>query len=635
MILSILRKAASLPFFLFCSFLLGFFLFLFEYEWVDLSRIHRFVSARPSVVLDDAGNELFRFELDHREPVPYEKIPRVLINAFLAAEDHKFFSHSGISIKGIIRSTIINCLKRRIVQGASTITQQVARGVFLSNRQTMGRKIREAFVAFQLERRFTKEQIFELYVNTIYFGRGTYGVEAACQRFWNKSVSEISIDEAATLAAVAKSARLYSPLNAPESAKRRRNIILYSMFKLGFISEEECRVGREKEMEIQDCISGDAVKLYIQERVRMWAEKKWGKEVLYQKGLKIKTTINSRRQNLAEKLFCKKVEMLREKVGDSLNGGMISIEPRTGKIKVCIGGYDFRESQFNRAFQAVRQMGSSFKPIVYTAAMLDGIEMDTVMIDEPLEMPMPGRDEPWAPKNWTRKFEGAMTLAKALSRSNNIVTIKALLKIGSQKVIDLAKMFGIHRSLSPYPSLALGVAEATVKESVAAFNVFANNGVYVEPYLIEWVKDRYGKKLWEHKRFSKRVLDVKTNSKMVNALSFQLKKLQERLGYKYWIDAEVVGKTGSTNGASTTWYVGATPELTTSVYIGRDDNKPMGRYVFGIHTAYPIWFEFYKKLAFSNKQFYRDPSLREVEIDWTSGHRSYSKEKYNTVVLLK
>jgi penicillin-binding protein 1A len=620
---------------LFCSFLIGFFLFIFEYEWVDLSRIHCFVSARPSVVLDDEGNELFRFELDRRELVPYEKIPSVLVKAFLAAEDHKFFSHSGISLKGIVRSTIVNCLKGKIVQGASTITQQVARGIFLSNRQTMGRKIREAFVAFQLERRFTKQQIFELYINTIYFGRGIYGVEAASQRFWNKSVTQISVDEAATLAAVAKSARWYSPLNAPDNAKQRCNIILYSMFRLGFISELEYRDARAREMEIQNVVSGDAVKLYIQERVRMWAEKKWGKEALYRNGLKIKTTINRGRQDLAEKLFCKKIETLRPKVGESVNGGMISIEPSTGKIKVCIGGYNFKQSQFNRAFQAVRQMGSSFKPIVYAAAILEGIEMDTVMIDEPLEMQMPGCDVLWAPTNWTRKFEGAMTLSKALSCSNNIVTIKALLKIGVEKVIELARKFGLHRSLFPYPSLALGVAESTVLESVAAFNVFANNGVYVEPYMIEWVKDRWGKKLWEHQRSSKRVLDIKTNSKMINVLSFQLKKLRERLGYKSWIDAEVVGKTGSTNGASTTWYVGATPELTTSVYIGRDDNKPMGRYVFGMQTAYPIWFEFYRKLAFSNRQFYRDPALREVKIDWTSGHRAYDQDGRDTVVLLK
>ena len=262
------------------------------------------------------------------------------------------------------------------------------------------------------------------------------------------------------------------------------------MCRLGFISEEECSKLSQKELIIEDHVSGNVVTLYIKEKIRQWAEKKWGKDTLYRKGLKIQTTINSKQQALAEKLFCKKVEELREKIGPQLNGGMLSIEPSTGKIKVCIGGYSFRESQFNRAFQAVRQMGSSFKPIVYTAAMLAGIEMDTVMVDEPMEMTFPGCGEPWKPKNWTRRFDGKMTLARALSHSNNIITIKTLLKTGISNVIDLARKFGIKRALPEYPSIALGISEATVKENVAAFNVFANNGVHVEPYLVEWVKDK-------------------------------------------------------------------------------------------------------------------------------------------------
>lgn len=558
-----------------------------------------------------------------------------MVNAFIATEDHKFFSHSGISIKGILRLLALNLYHRRIVGGGSTITQQVARSLFLSRKQTVLRKIREAFISFQLERHFTKKQILELYLNNIYFGRGIYGVEAACQRFWKKSIAKLSINEAATLAAVAKSAKLYSPLNAPENAKRRRNIILNSMRKLGYISTEDYENSIEKELVIKDHIPGNAVRLYIQERIRQWAEKKWGKDALYTKGLQIQITINTEKQTLAEKFFRTDITRHREKICDQLNGGMLSIEPRNGKIKVCVGGYDFHESQFNRAFQAVRQMGSSFKPIVYTAAILNGIGADTVMVDEPLEMHLPGCPKAWKPKNWNHRFEGKMTLAKALSYSNNIVTIKTLLKTGIPKVITLAKRFGLHRSLQPYPSLALGTVEATVAQSVASFNIFANNGIYVEPYLIEWVKDRWGKKLWQHQSINKRVLDSKTNSKMVNILSLRLKKHKEVVGAKNWIDAEVIGKTGSTNGAGTTWFVGATPELTTSIYLGRDDNKPMGRYVFSTQTAYPIWLNLYKNLSFDKKQFYIDPELKEVSIDWVTGRDSYNPGGKDTVVLLK
>jgi len=558
-----------------------------------------------------------------------------LVKAFIAAEDHEFFDHKGISVRGIVRSILVNLALGRIVQGASTITQQVARGMFLSNERTVWRKIREAFLSFQLERHFTKEQIFELYVNTIYFGRGIYGVEAACRRFWNKSVLDISIDEAATLVPVAKSARLYSPLNELESAKQQRNTTLLKMRRCKFISQEQYEAAIAKDLVIQDYLPGDSIRLYIQEWIRQWAEQKWGKEMLYQKGLKIQSTINSSMQELAEKSFCNKVCELRKTVGDELNGGMLSLESHTGKIKVCIGGNDFRESQYNRAFQAVRQMGSSFKPIVYTAALRQGIDIDTVMVDEPVEMKLPGCDTIWRPRNWDRCFDGPMTLARALSFSNNIITIKTLLKVGIPDVIRLARQFGVVRALSPYPALALGTAEATVEESVASFNVFTNNGIYVQPYLVEWVKDQWGQKLWRHEPFSSRVIDGITNSQMVNVLSLRLKQIQRRYGYNEWIQAEVIGKSGSTNGAVTTWFVGATPELTTSIYLGRDDNKPMGRDVFGSQTAYPIWFKFYKKLSFNKRQFYVDPNLKEVAINWLTGDETSDRRGRNTVIILK
>jgi len=617
------------------SFALGAFFYFFEHDWIDFSSFKPFSHAKPSIILDDEGHEFARFSLDRREPVSFDKLPDILVKAFIAAEDHNFFKHFGISMRGILRSFLINLSRGRVVQGASTITQQLARGMFLSSEKTIWRKVREMFLSFQLERHFTKEQIFELYVNNVYFGRGIYGVEAACRRFWNKSVFDITIDEAATLVPVAKSARLYSPLNAPENAKRQRDITLKKMKRCGFISQVQYEKSIKKDLKIQDYLPGNAIRLYIQERIRQWAEQKWGKDVLYQGGLKIQATINRTKQELAEKAFCKKVCELRKTVGDELNGGMISLESHTGKIKACIGGNSFRESQFNRAFQAVRQMGSSFKPIVYTTALCHGIGVDTIMVDEPVEMQLPGCDTIWRPRNWDRCFEGPMTLARALSFSNNIITIKTLLKTGIYEVIDLARRFGLNRALSPYPALALGTAEATVEESAAAFNVFANNGVYVEPNLIEWVRDRWGQKLWEYEPVSRQVLDLKTNSKMVNVLSLRLKQMKRLIGDKDWIQAEVIGKSGSTNGAVTTWFVGSTPGLTTSIYLGRDDNKPMGRYVFGSQTAYPIWFEFYKKLNFDKKQFYIDPDLKEVSINWVTGYKNYGKRNKDTVVILK
>lgn len=602
----------------FMSFLVGVFIYVLQHEAVDFSVLEHISHAKPSILLDDQGKEFARFAQDKREWVTFDQLSSDLVKAFIAAEDHNFFSHSGISLKGIVRSFFVNLYHRRVVQGASTITQQLAKLMFLSYNRSLKRKIQEALLAFQLERHFTKEQILERYVNNVYFGRGIYGVAAAAQRFWGKTIDQISLHEAASLAAVAKSARYYSPLNALEKARRRRNIVLRSMFRLGFIDPDKYDAAKLNDLVIQDHLSGNGVRLYIQEWIRQWAENKWGRDALYTKGLNIQTTINSKQQAIAEKLFCKKVEELRKKVGENLNGGMISIEPNTGKIKVCIGGYNFRESQYNRAFQATRQVGSSFKPIVYATALQQGLRMDDVLVDEPLEMTFPGWSHVWKPRNWTRRFDGQMTLLKALATSNNIVTIKTALQAGIDNVVSVAKQFCFSKSLFPYPSIALGTVEASVEENVAAFNVFANNGWYVKPVLVDWVKDEWGKKLWECKTYTKKVLDSNVNSKMVHALALRLKQYKKAMGGK-WIDAEVIGKTGSTNEAGTTWYVGATPELTTALYLGRDDNKPMGRYVFGYQTAYPVWLEFYRKLYFTKKHFYIDPNLREIPIDWNTG----------------
>ncbi len=609
--------------------------YLFHTTRIDFSVIEQQSTVMPSVLLDDQGNELMRFELDKREPVPYEKIPPHLVEAFIAAEDHKFFSHVGISFKGIIRSMLVNLYYRRAVQGASTITQQLARLLFLSNERTLSRKLKELFFTLQLEQQLTKEQILELYLNNIYFGRGIYGVETASRRFWNKTVTEITLEEAATLAAVAKSARFYSPLNAPRSSKQRRNVILRSMCNLKIITPEECARAQSKELILHDHLAGSPIRLYVYEWARQWAEHMFGKHTLYRGGLKIKTTINIAAQEKAEKAFSEVVGPMREKMGDNLNGGMISFEVSTGLIKAMVGGFDFKQSQFNRAVQAYRQMGSSFKPILYSYALKQGVGMDRVFVDEPIEIELPG-EQLWKPRNWNRQFEGPMTLVRALARSNNIVSIKLLMEVGIARVCSWAKRFGIHRRLLNYPSLALGIAEATVQENAAAFNVFANNGIYIQPTMIEWVKDFQGKKVWQCEQLTHRALPVRLCSQMVNVLA-QRMEVTRRQNPRAWIDAETIGKSGSTNGAASVWFVGSTPSLTTAVYLGYDDNKPLGKNVFASKTAFPIWKNFNKSLVHPTKHFYKDPSLREVYIDWVTGKRvnSYYRNDSHVVTILE
>lgn len=618
---------------IFASILIGSMTVLLEKNWIDLSALDSYKVSKPSIVFDDTGDVLCKFELDRRPPVPYRQLPDGVVKAFIAAEDHNFFNHAGISLRGIVRSFLVNVYHRRVVQGASTITQQLARLMFLSHERTWYRKIREIFLAFQLEHQLSKEQILELYLNNVYFGHGIYGIDAASRRIWNKSFDQLTIDEAATLAATAASARKYSPLNSLTNAQRRRNIILRSMQKLGFITTEEFDAAIKVQLSTNQYINGNPIRLYLQEWLRNWAENKWGKDILYNGGLKIKTTINKDMQEKAEKIFNQKIQQLRQRMGPSLNGGMMSITPETGAIKIMIGGYDFKQSQFNRAFQAIRQMGSSFKPLLYALAVKAGVTMDSVFVDEPFQMKMPS-GQLWEPVNWYNQFKGAMTLAQALTISCNIIAIKLFLKIGPAYVVPWARQFGISRNLNEYPSSALGTAEVTVEENVAAFNVFANNGVYVKPYMIEWVKDEYGNKLWETTTYKYRILDSIINSKMVNALS-QRMILAKRQSPNDWIDAEAIGKSGSTNGAATTWFVGATPTLTTAIYVGRDDNKPMGNQLLASRTTFPIWADFYKSLTFLKKHFYKDPSLREYPINWITGQPTTNLNDYKTIVLLQ
>lgn len=629
MIISIFKS-----FFIFlCTFVFGALFFLLHHDWVDFSVLKHEIRSCPSIIFDDAGNELARFELDKREHVSYQEIPDVVVKAFVAAEDHAFFYHVGISLKGIIRSTLVNMYYRSVVQGASTITQQVARLLFLSHERTFWRKIKEVLIAFQLERELTKEQIMELYLNNVYFGRGIYGVQAACKRFWNKTVDEVVLHEAALLAAVAKSARFYSPLNAPLTAQKRRNTVLTSMFKKEMISVDQYNQAKEALLKIEDNLPGNQIRLYIQEWIRAWAERRWGKDVLYHQGLRIQTTINSSMQEAAEESFKAGITELRKQMSDNLNGALISMHASTGKIKALVGGFSFKESQFNRAFQAYRQTGSTFKPILYSYFLSKGLDFDSIFVDEPFELTS-GNGTVWKPRNWTYAFHGPMTLVKALTTSSNIVAIKALLHVGMQDLVSWLTRFGLQSPRELYPSIALGTVEATVEQNVAAFNVFANNGSLVQPHMITWVKDRWGKKIWQHEEHKTQVLPCAMTSKMVKALIKQM-LIWKAKKKSDWIEGDSIGKTGSTNGSATTWFVGATPEYTTAVYVGRDDNKQMGRYVYASSTAFPIWLDFMKQVPTSKQHFYFDPTLKETVIDWSTGEVIEDSDLPQAVTLLK
>ncbi|HLW72866.1 MAG TPA: transglycosylase domain-containing protein [Candidatus Babeliales bacterium] len=598
------------------AFLCGALFFVINNHTIDFSILAQYNSARPSILFDDEGNEWGRFQLDRRDPVDGARLPQHVINAFIAAEDWDFFSHSGISWKGIIRSIVVNIYYGRKAQGASTITQQLVKLLFFDSQKTFTRKIKEQLYAVLVEQQLTKEQILYTYLNNVCFGCGIYGVEAASQRFWSKHAHEISVEQACTLAGVIRSPARYCPLLYPLSAQKRRDIILGKMKHLGFITLQEYEDALAHVIEIHDK-SCDTFAPHIKEMLRLSLENIVGKTALYCGGLHIQTTVNRKMQNVAQDAFKTEMIKLRAELGDELDGGMIVLDRKSGEIKALVGGFDFMASKFNRAMQARRQIGSTIKPLIYAVAMEKGMSFSDTEIDEPIELVQNGTT--WAPKNYDKKFHGTVTLAYALSRSSNIVSIKTLLKIGPHAVIDLAKKCRIKTDFHAYPSLALGCVDATLCDGAGMFNVFANDGVYVEPHALSWIKDRWGARIYKTVVDQERVIESRIVGQVKAVLCLGPERVKTIYGVNKWIKSEAMSKTGTTNDSRTCWFIGSTPTDTTAVYVGFDDNRPMGKNVYPIRTAFPIWLAFNRAIDQAEKTFSYDPSLQEKIIDEHTG----------------
>lgn len=590
-------------------------IYVANHRCIDFSALEQYDPGTPTILLDDEGNEWARFQFDRREPIAYAAMPEHLIQAFVAAEDWSFFTHAGVSWRGIIRSTLVNLYHGRIVQGASTITQQLVKLLFLDSKRTFSRKIKEQIAAFLVEQQFSKQQILETYLNHVYFGHGIYGVQAACQRFWGIEVSQISYAQSATLAAIVRSPQKYCPLTHPLSAKHRRNVILNLMCNLNFITQDIC--DREKASDIQIVeVSRKQYAAHLRETIRQYLEEQYGKETVYSGGMIVQTTLNREVQQEAERAFHGTVSELKRSITADIDGALITMETQTGAIKALVGGYDFNASQWNRALQAKRQMGSTFKPLVYAAAMQHGKCFDDVAIDEPFEMQ--SGNGIWAPKNFNQKFIGPMTLAYALSHSNNIVTIKTFLDIGSEPVIDLAKKCHIRGRLHGYPSLSLGCIDSTLDVVTGMFNVFAHDGIYVAPHYMKWIKDKWGNKVWRHISVEERAMPSDIVGQVAKVLEHGLQRIRP-IFPNQWFEGQAISKTGTTNDSRTCWFVGSTPRLTTGIYIGCDDNRPLGANIFPLRTAFPIWLSLYHALQPASERFTFDSSLKEYYIHEKTG----------------
>jgi len=543
---------------------------------------------------------LATFGEENREFVELEKIPKALIDATVAIEDRRFYDHSGVDLRGIGRAIIRNIRGGRISEGGSTITQQLARNVYLSPKKTMNRKIREAVLAVMIERNYTKSRILELYLNQVYYGSSSYGVEAASKIYFGKNVNNLKLPEAALLAGLPQRPSDYSPHVNLQAALRRRDVVLNRMRDLNYITPEECEKAKTHVPQIVPLkptkyrskapYFTDYVKRYLRENYQ------FGDDLIERGGLRIYTTINYKMQLAAQKALTSGIrEARRRRQMDPIkgNGALVCIEPSTGYIRAMVGGEDYTKNEFNRAVQAKRQPGSSFKAFVYTAAV------DKLGWDADHRLPG-GRftyvsdiGVRWSPKNYDGKYPSNLTIKQAVARSVNVAAVQAALQVGLKDVISYAHRMGIKSEIEPYPALAIGgIGGIRVLEMASAYGVFAIQGYYVEPTPIAKIVDSHGQLYDEQKIDRKHVLGERTVKVMD-----ELFRAVVTMGTGRTVGSipEARGKTGTTNDGRDVWFIGYVPgKLVTAVWAGNDDYKPM-RYVSGSGVCGPIWKEFMRE----------------------------------------
>jgi penicillin-binding protein 1A len=666
---------------------------------IDLPQMDDLARYRPNTtteLLDVHGKSFGSFALERRVVLPYVAFPPVLREAIISIEDKSFERNWGVNLFRAVGAAYRDLHEKGRAQGASTLTMQLARNLFLSSEKTYGRKIQEVFLSVQIERRFTKEQIFELYANQIYLGHGTYGFEAGSEFFFNKHVGDLTLPEAALLAALPKGPEAYSPLKYPDRALRRRNLVISEMLQDGKITLKQANAAKDAPLGLHLEAPANSVAPYFVEEVRRQLEKEYGVEQVHGAGLRVYTTLDLDLQIVANKAVLdgtatyerrrgwrgrlpnavlegvdlesyrhpdwsqpldkgsyvhgvvtavagKKVvvkvgveqevaltpddwKWTQNKDGDSFlrtgdvvyikivdrspegtlhasleqdsgaQASMMALDNASGEVLAMVGGRDFALSQFNRATQAQRQVGSSFKPYVYTTAVENGAKPSDIIVDGPVTFPTP--NGPYTPHNYEANYKGAMTLLNAFAESRNIPALKLADRYGIRKVIATAQRFGITSNLPAFLPVAIGAADITLAEQVGAYSVFPNDGIRIEPRYIRKVTQADGLPLDEAPSEVSEVISVETARTMMQFLQAVVQhgtaaaasQLKHPLG----------GKTGTTNDYTDAWFIGFSPSVTCGTWIGYDDRQPLGEKETGARAALPMWMDF-MRAAIANK----------------------------------
>ncbi len=572
------------------------------------SHLQVITPATKTQVFDKDGRLIGEFFRENRSLVQLDEIPDHLVQAFLAVEDRDFWNHWGVDVSGVTRAAVKNVTSGRVRQGASTITQQLARNLFLTHERSAERKMKEAVLALRIEQNYSKAEILEMYLNQIYFGDGAYGVQAAARRFFGRDVGELSLGEAALLAGLPRNPRDYSPRRHPEAAMKRRNVVLRSMLDCEFIDEPVRQSALAETLNVAAAPLSPDNAPYFMEMVRQFLEREYGSEAIYEGGLTVHTTLDlplQREVDLAleehlsdlekqTKSKATRIEYLaareqgESRPVDYLQAGALVVDPETGAIRALSGGRSFEESKFNRVTSARRQPGSSFKPFVYLAAIQRGFYPSYTLLDAEIHFDEPGQDR-WQPRNYDREYRGQVTMRYSLDRSLNVPTVRLQEEIGVDAVIRAAKACGLDSRIPRVRSIALGSAETTLEDLTYAYTVFANNGIRVEPIFITRIEDRAGNVLKEFRPERREVLSpapvALLNDMMASALDYGTGAASRQMGFQI----PAAGKTGTTDDYSDAWFIGYTPRLVAGVWVGYDQRKPIGRGMSGSRAALPLW----------------------------------------------
>lgn len=587
----------------------------YKMELPDVQElVENYEVSAPSVIYDRNGEVVDTLYQEARDNVSLEEIPEYSKQAFLAIEDKRFYEHHGIDPRGLLRALFVNLRSGHARQGASSITQQLAKNAFLTMDRTLSRKIKELIITIEIERVYTKEEILEKYLNEIYFGSGAYGLKTAAKQFFHKDIQDINLAEAAMLAGIPNRPEGYNPRRKLDNAIKRMNIVLAEMREDGRITEEEYQEAltqkfiSEQEADPKEKTNKKVTIIYPRKDTRHYENpeftklvedfllKKFDANTVYNKGLKIYSTMDVAMQKTARETF-NQYPLLKARKG--LNGAMVTIDPFSGQVITMVGGKDFKIGNFNRAIMAKRQFGSSFKPFVYFAALLNGFESNSVLEDSAVHY---GK---WSPKNANGIFSDTnTTLVNALDKSINSVSVKLLAAVGVPKFRDMMKQVDPKLDIPDNLTAALGTAEGSPLQLAIDYAMFVNGGYLVSPIIITSIEDKHGNLLYEVIPRKDKLFESQDTSIITYMLKSSVQSgtsARARVITKTGAPMEQGGKTGTTNSARTVWYAGITPEYVTTAYLGYDNNRAMPG-LGGGNAVAPLYHNYYQEIV--NKGLY-------------------------------